>query len=99
MDSSEGADDFSARSVPELIKHLWDLYLVMSLDPALEATAAHIRQAALTLEHTRRLAYEICQEGPPQTACKTKAVASEEHTEGEPTKWLQGAKTGSQLKH
>lgn len=90
-------EDFSRRSVPELIKHLWDLYFAMSLDPALESSAEDIRRAAQKLEHARRLAYEIAQEETRKKPRKSKAKQADE----EPTQrdWLQTAKPGSPLKH
>jgi hypothetical protein len=50
MNASEEQADLSRKSVPELIKHLWDLHFAMALDPALASSAAHVKEAALTLE-------------------------------------------------
>lgn len=62
MTSFDRQDDLTASTVPELIKHLWELYMGMSLDPALVASAQHIKQAALVLEFTRRMALEVTEE-------------------------------------
>lgn len=99
MNASDDAVDFPTRSIPELIKHLWDLYVVMSLDPALESSSEHIKQAALTLEHVRKLAFEVCQEGPPQKPHTVKAALPDEDMDAEAAKWLRVAKAGSQMKH
>jgi hypothetical protein len=51
-----------SRNVSDLITHLWKLYYDMSLDPALAASAEHVRKAALELEETRRIAWEVYRE-------------------------------------
>ncbi len=97
MNVSDGEEDLCRRSVPELIKHLWDLYFAMSLDPALAASSEDIRQAALKLEHTRRLAFEITQEGRRKKTRKPKVKQTDE--EAARLNWLRAAKAGSHLKH
>jgi hypothetical protein len=62
MKPFDSQDDLTANTVPELIKHLWELYMSMSLDPALTASAEHIKQAALVLESTRRMALQVAVE-------------------------------------
>jgi hypothetical protein len=98
MMASDGDGDLVPRSIPELIKHLWDMYFAMARDPALEQSAQHLRQAAITLEETRRLAAEICQEEQR----KTKRSPSRKPAARKPVspmEWLENAKTASQLKH
>lgn len=99
MSAPDNADNLSAKSVPELIKNLWDLYFFMSLDPALESAAEHVREAALTLEHTRKLAFEIYRESCHQEAGTSKAELQEEDKEADAAAWLHVTKTVSQLKH
>jgi hypothetical protein len=74
------------------------MYFAMARDPALEQSAQHLRQAAITLEETRRLAAEICQEEQR----KTKRAPSRKPAARKPVspiEWLENAKTASQLKH
>ena len=72
MKSFDSQDDLTANTVPELIKHLWELYMSMSLDPALAPSADHIRQAALVLESTRRMALEVTIEAQSRRAKPSK---------------------------
>lgn len=99
MSAFDDVDDLSTKSVPELIKHLWDLYFFMSLDPALESAAEHVKEAALRLEYTRKLAFEIYREGSNKEPGNTKAELQEEDKEAETGAWLHTTKTASQLKH
>jgi hypothetical protein len=62
MTTSNPRKGYKSQPVPDLIKQLWTMYFEMSLDPELEAGAQHVRNAALALEHTRRMAYEVMQE-------------------------------------
>ena len=90
-------------SVPELIKHLWDLYMAMSMDPALADSAAHVKEAALTLEYTRRLAFQVTQENVKQPGRgpkrKKPELIAKEKEEAEQEAWLRAVKAGSPLKH
>ena len=86
----DDTDHLSTKSIPDLIKHLWGLYFVMSFDPALKSSAEHVRQAALTLEHARRVAFEVSQE---ETASEDK------DQDNEPANLLRRTAAGSQLKH
>jgi hypothetical protein len=90
-------------SIPELIKHLWDLYMAMSMDPALADSAAHIKEAVLTLEYTRRLAFQVTQEDakqPGRTSRRKKPeLIAKEQEEAEQQAWLRALKAGSPLKH
>ncbi len=97
MSASDRESDFSGRPIPELIKHLWDLYFMMSLDPALEASADHVRQAVQTLEEIRRLAYQISEEKGEDKEPASKTG----DTENDKSKltWLRSARPGSPLKH
>jgi hypothetical protein len=70
MKPDDSQTDLAEMSVPELIKHLWDLYLSMSLDPALLESAEHIREAVLSLETTRRLAYQVALEAAQSLPCQ-----------------------------
>lgn len=99
MSASDDPDDLTAKSVPELIKHLWDLYFFMSLDPALESAARHVKEAALTLEHTRKLAFEIYREGCKKEPVNAKRELQEEDKEADAGAWLHTTKAASQLKH
>ena len=92
--------DPTTKSIPELMQHLWTLYMEMSLDPALAEPAAHIREAALSLEKTRRLAHEVLLEAeetqtPPMGKRKQKRSAEEKAA----LEWLRTARTISQSKH
>ncbi|WP_088348182.1 MULTISPECIES: hypothetical protein [Rhodomicrobium] len=98
MKPFDGQDDLNTKNVPELIKHLWEVYMQMSLDPALRASADHIKQAALTLEHTRRLALEISQE-TPRAGASGKRRARQLTREDAGLDWLRVAKAGSPSKH
>ena len=62
MKPFDNNDDRAPKSVPEMIKTLWSLYMAMSLDPAMAVPAYHLRSAALALEETRRMALQICQD-------------------------------------
>jgi hypothetical protein len=68
MKPFDSQDDLTANSVPELIKHLWELYMGMSLDPALAVSAEYIKHAALVLESTRRMAHQVTLEARSQRA-------------------------------
>jgi len=99
MNARDGEDDLIPQTIPELIKHLWELYSMMSLDPALEPSAEQVKQAALTLERTRRLAFEVYREEgqePARVAGKKRAEAGRERARAN---WLRNAKSASQLKH
>jgi hypothetical protein len=98
MNASEEQADLSRKSVPELIKHLWDLHFAMALDPALASSAAHVKEAALTLEHIRRIAFEISQEEKQRKQRRApKSKQCQKDTAN--LNWLRAAKAGSDLKH
>jgi hypothetical protein len=97
MSASEEQADLGRKSVPELIKHLWDLHFTMALDPALASSAAHIKEAALTLEQTRRLAFEICQE--EQRKLQRAPEPKQQQMDVADSAWLRGVKASSNLKH
>lgn len=99
MKPLDGQDDIAAKNVPELIKHLWEVYMHMSLDPVLSASAEHVKHAALTLEHIRRLALEISQEGPSQAQGTDKRRTRQDTHEDAGLDWLRIAKAGSPTKH
>jgi hypothetical protein len=99
MKPLDGQDDLNAKNVPELIKHLWEVYMHMSLDPVLIASAEHVKQAALTLEHIRRLALEISQEAPARQAGAGKRRTRQVTREEAGLDWLRAAKAGSPSKH
>lgn len=88
-----------SQPVPELIKQLWNLYFEMSLDPQLEASAAHIRSAALTLEHTRRVAFEITQETPYDDIGDADMDDSRPAKENKQKLPVRSQKFGSVMKH
>jgi len=62
MKPFDNHDDRASKSVPEMIRTLWSLYMNMSLDPAMAVSAYHVRTAALALENTRRMALQVCLE-------------------------------------
>lgn len=89
----------STKSIPELIKHLWGLYFAMSFDPALASSAEHLRQAALTLEHARRVAFEVSQEDQPDTSPADAEGAEDEDQNHERAGHFRRGAPGSLLKH
>jgi|SRR5688572_24896235 hypothetical protein len=101
MTASDGEGGLVPRSIPELIDHLWEVYSMMSRDPALETSAQHLRQAAITLEETRKLALQICleeQRKAKATAAKRAACAIAP-ADAESLDWLNSAKPASDMKH
>ena len=86
-------------TVPELIKHLWGLYMSMSLDPALAASADHIKQAALVLESTRRMAHQVTMEAQSQQSKppRRKSKPSGEHQSD--IDWRAAGRPASPTKH
>jgi hypothetical protein len=97
MKSFDGQDDLTANTVPELIKHLWELYMSMSLDPALAPSAEHIKQAAVVLESTRRMAHEVTLEGRRAKPAKRRTKShGERQSELE---WLVDGRPASPTKH
>jgi hypothetical protein len=97
MKASEEQADLSRKSVPELIKHLWDLHFAMALDPALSSSAEHVKEAALELEQTRRIAFEISQEENQRKRRRPRTQQTQKDTAN--LNWLRAAKAGSHLKH
>jgi hypothetical protein len=108
MKPGDSPHNLNTKSIPELIKQLWELYMVMSLDPVLASSADHIKQAALSLEHTRLLAFQVSQDAARQQSRRLRrrqrrpdatATAQQAPAEDVDLAWLRLAKAGSQLKH
>ena len=99
MKPFDSQHDLTANSVPELIKHLWELYMGMSLDPALAASAEHIRQAALVLESTRRMAHQITVEARGQRAKPKRASARSKREHQVELEWQVAGRPISPTKH
>jgi hypothetical protein len=105
MKPGDSLQNLKTRPVPDLIKQLWELYMVMSVDPVLAGCADHIRQAALMLEHTRMLAMQVSQDAVRQEGRRKRRrrrqpdATSQNSTESAELAWLRLAKAGSQLKH
>lgn len=97
MTTSNPRKGYKSQPVPELIKDLWNLYFEMSLDPALATGATHIRNAALELEHTRRMAFEVAQEAPEKALYE--AGGEDTHPEDEREFFTRNQKFGSVMKH
>ena len=99
MKISTSRKNHKPQPVPELIKELWNLYFEMSLDPDLEASAVHVRSAALTLEHTRRMALEVTQESPPNHIDGFDTEDGRQAEEDERPLPARNSKFGSIMKH
>jgi hypothetical protein len=99
MKTSTSRKTHKPQPVPELIKELWNLYFEMSLDPDLEASAVHVRSAALTLEHTRRMALEVAQESLPNNIDGFETEDGRQADEDERPLPAKNAKFGSITKH
>ena len=99
MKSFDGQDDLTANTVPELIKHLWELYMSMSLDAALAPSAEHIRQAALVLESTRRMAHEVTVEAQSRRAKPAKRRTKSNGERQSELEWLAHGRPTSPTKH
>jgi hypothetical protein len=99
MTTSNSRNGCKPRPVPELIKELWSLYFELSLDPLLEASAAHVRSAALSLEHTRRMAYEVTQEPLSQMMDDLDGEDGHRSEEDELVLSARNQKFGSVMKH
>ena len=104
MKPGDSPQNLGTKPIPELIKQLWELYLVMSLDPVLAGCADHIRQAALMLEHTRRLAFQVSQDAAREQSRRPKRKKQRpdglaQGPEETDLDWLRIAKAGSLLKH
>lgn len=97
MKPFDSQDDLTANTVPELIKHLWGLYMSMSLDPALAASAQHIKQAALVLESTRRMAHQVTVEAQRPKSARRKGKANGEHQAD--AEWRAAGRPVSPTKH
>jgi hypothetical protein len=97
MTTSNPRKGYKSQPVPDLIKQLWTIYFEMSLDPELQVGAAHVRNAALALEHTRRMAFEVAQEQYLMAACETGAEDARQDDEREFAK--RNPKFGSVMKH
>lgn len=98
MKPFDSQDDLTASSVPDLIKHLWELYMGMSLDPALAASAEHIKHAALVLESTRRMAHQVTVEARGPRA-KTKRAGSKSKRDQAELEWQVAGRPASPTKH
>ncbi len=99
MKPFDSQDDLTTKNVPELIKHLWEVYMQMSLDPALRASAEHVKLAALTLENTRRLALQVSLETPLRQSGSSRRRSRHTTAEQAELDWLRVAKAGSPSKH
>jgi hypothetical protein len=99
MKSFDSQDDLTANTVPELIKHLWELYMGMSLDPALAASAQHVKQAALVLEFTRRMALEVTEEPQSRRGRQGKRRAKSGGELKSELDWQAGGRPASPTKH
>ena len=99
MKSFDSQDDLTANTVPELIKHLWELYLSMSLDPALAPSADHIRQAALVLKSTRRMALEVTIEAQSRRAKPAKRKSKSDGARQTELEWQMAGRPTSPTKH
>ena len=98
MTTSNPRKGYKSQPVPDLIKHLWTIYFEMSLDPELEAGAVHVRNAALALEHTRRVAFDVAKE--QQHAAKAcEASADDAMPEDDGDFAVRSQKFGSIMKH
>lgn len=98
MTNPTSKKNYKPLSVPERIKQLWNLYLEMSLDPSLEASAEHVKAAVLTLEHIRKIALDVTMEERPEgmhdTTAEENLVDEEEFFER-----LRKQQFGSVMKH
>ena len=105
MKPGDGPQNLGTKPIPEVIRQLWELYFVMSLDPVLAGCADHIRQAALMLEHRRRLAFQVSQDASREQIRRSKRrrrrpdEAGQAPVEDADIAWLRAAKAGSLLKH
>ncbi len=99
MKSFDSQDDLTANTVPELIKHLWELYMSMSLDPALAPSAEHIKQAALVLESTRRMAHEVTIEAQSRRAKPSKRRTKSAGERQSELEWQLDRRPASPTKH
>lgn len=106
MKLGDSPHNLNTKSIPELIKQLWELYMVMSLDPVLVGSADHIKQAALALEHTRLLAFQVSQDAARQQGRRLRrrrrqpeAASQAPAEDADDLAWLRQAKAGSHLKH
>lgn len=99
MTISNSRKTYKSQPVPERIKELWNLYFEMSLDPELEACAEHIRNAALALEQTRRVAFEVAQEASLEGGEILDEANDTSLEEDEPFLSVRNQKFGSVMKH
>jgi len=99
MTTSNSRNAHKPQPVPQLITKLWNLYFEMSLDPDLEASAEHIRNAALTLEHMRRMAFEVAQEPLSHSMADLDGEDGRLIDEDKPHHPARNQKFGSVMKH
>ena len=99
MKSFDSQGDLTANTVPDLIRHLWELYMSMSLDPALGPSADHVRQAALALEFTRRVALEVTVEGKSRPAKQPKRKTKSQGERQSELEWQLDGRPASPTKH
>ncbi len=99
MKPFDSQDTRTAKTVPELIKHLWELYLGMSLDPALADSAEHIKQAALVLESTRRIAHQVSLEAQSQQTKPEKRKSKSGGERQSELEWHTAVRPASPTKH
>jgi hypothetical protein len=100
MKTPRNLQDQSPRNISELIAHLWQLYSSMTLDPTLADSAEHVRKAALELEETRRVAWEVFREEQSQCGARPRRKSKKQdkdETES-PADWLRNIPPASPLK-
>jgi hypothetical protein len=92
--------DEAPQNISDLIAYLWKLYDAMTLDPALSASAEHIRRAVLELEQTRRVAWEVYREeqAAHQPVPSRKGKKRRKQDAESPTDWLRDVLPASPLK-
>ena len=100
MKTPRNLQDQSPTSISDLIAHLWKLYYSMSLDPALSASAEHVREAVIELEETRRIAWEVYREEQEARSAspRRKSKKSQKNETESPADWFRNLPPASPLK-
>jgi hypothetical protein len=100
MKTPRNLQDQSPQSISDLIAHLWKLYYSMILDPALSASAEHIRHAVIELEETRKIAWEVYREEQEARAAspRQKSKKRRKNETESPADWLRNLPPASPLK-
>jgi|EndMetStandDraft_5_1072996.scaffolds.fasta_scaffold145758_2 hypothetical protein len=100
MKTPRHEQDETPRNISDLIAHLWKLYYAMTLDPALAASAEHVRNAVLELEETRRIAWEVYREEQAERAAapRRKSKKRRKNETENPADWLRDVPPASPLK-